>query len=223
MCRESCGRLTIFLPRRRSISSGKCWTLAGRWDMRFTTSIGHAMSSCWLSCGRFRIRFGCGYREWSDRLREHERHNHRGHWGTQGWTGNNESKSAGGGRGVGLSWGWSCGVVRDGDSLDVRARSGYRRGGDSIDVDGGGDGSATHCFAGGQKANRPVSSRTFGLVERIVGQDKYLLVVHELRLGSQPRKNRPADRTGGAQILLGAFYHIRPASDRIENAVSQSL
>src|SRR6267378_2861289 len=72
MCREFCGRLTIFLRMRRSISSGKCWTLAGRWDMRFTTSIGHAMSSCWLSCGRFRIRFGCGCREWSSRLRGEE-------------------------------------------------------------------------------------------------------------------------------------------------------
>jgi D-3-phosphoglycerate dehydrogenase / 2-oxoglutarate reductase len=46
------------------ILSGKCSILAGRLDMRFTTSIGIAMSSCWLSCGLFRIRFGCGCREW---------------------------------------------------------------------------------------------------------------------------------------------------------------
>ena len=49
------------------------------------------------------------------------------------------------------------------------ARSGYRGRGDSIDVDGGSHGSIAHGFALGQKANRPVSSRTLGLVERIVG------------------------------------------------------
>src|ERR1700674_2022064 len=68
MCREFCGRLTIFLRMRRSTLSGKCWILAGHLDMRFTTSTGLAMSSCWLSCGLFRIRFGCGCRAWSGRF-----------------------------------------------------------------------------------------------------------------------------------------------------------
>src|ERR1700674_4778320 len=115
MCPEFCERLIIFSRMRRSMLSGKCWILAGRLDMRFTTSTGLATSSC------------C------------------------------------------LSWTWSCGCVSGGDFLDVGARGGYRGGGDSIDVDGGSDGSAAHGFAGRQKANRPVSSRTLGLVERIVG------------------------------------------------------
>src|ERR1700688_1329936 len=69
MCREFCGRLTIFLRMRRSTLSGKCWILAGRLDMRFTTSTGLATSSCWLSCGLFRIRFGCGCLEGLGRSR----------------------------------------------------------------------------------------------------------------------------------------------------------
>src|ERR1700736_170106 len=70
MCPEFCERLTIFSRMRRSMLSGKCWILAGRLDMRFTTSTGLATSSCWLSCGLFRIRFGCGCLEWLGRLQE---------------------------------------------------------------------------------------------------------------------------------------------------------
>src|ERR1019366_136890 len=69
MCRESCGQLTTFWRIAGSISTGKCWILAGSWDMRFTTSIELATRNCWRSCGACRIRFGCGCRESARRLR----------------------------------------------------------------------------------------------------------------------------------------------------------
>lgn len=72
----------------------------------------------------------------------------------------------GGGRG-GL--GGSYALVRHGERLELRARSRYRRGWDSVDVDGGGDGSAAYGFTRGQETDRQIFPCTLGLVEREIG------------------------------------------------------
>src|SRR5260370_380320 len=84
MCRESCGRLTIFWRIGRSILTGKCWILAGRWDMQFTTSIGLVMSSCWRNCAPCRTPFGGGGRASAGDCVVRKGLNHRGQRGAQG-------------------------------------------------------------------------------------------------------------------------------------------
>src|ERR1035441_998240 len=74
---------------------------------------------------------------------------------------------SGGGGGGGV--GGRCGWAGRGDRIEGRARGGYGRGWNSVDVDGGGDDSGPDGFARGQQTHRPISSRTLGLVKGKVG------------------------------------------------------
>jgi len=114
-------------------------------------------------------------------------------------------------------------LVERGDLINVGTRGCDRRGWDSVDEDGVGDGTAADRFARRQETNRPISSRTLGLVEGVVGQDEDLVVRHELRFQFLPGEDRPTDGTGDAQVRCAGFYSVGIATDRIKNAIGEDV